>query len=54
MMPEKKPDEWKYLAIHLTKNQIIKLPVHHKVALAMIELVFGNLTLGKKIELEML
>ena len=42
MMPEIKPDVWKYLAIYLKKNQIINLPMHHKVALAMIELVFGN------------
>lgn len=42
MMPAIKPDVWKYLAICLTKNQIINLPMHHKVALAMIELIFGN------------
>lgn len=42
MMPEIKPDVWKYLAIYMTKNQIINLAMHHKVALAMIEQIFGN------------
>ena len=43
MMPAIKPDVWKYKAIYLIKTQIIiNLPMHHKVALAMIELIFGN------------